>query len=66
MNATNLQAFVNQGQVAIGARYNSTEFFKGHVAEVIVFTSALPATERQALECYLSVRYNINLSFACN
>ncbi len=66
VNATNLQTLVHQGQVAIGGRYNSTEFLKGHIAEVIVFTSVLSATDRQALECYLAKRYGIGLSFVCN
>ncbi|MCE9598934.1 MAG: LamG domain-containing protein [Spirochaetia bacterium] len=65
VSGTNLQTFTNSGQITIGSRTDDTEYFKGHIAEVIVFTRSLSVSDRQSLECYLSKRYAISVSFAC-
>lgn len=65
VTGTNLQTFTNNGQITIGGRTDDTEYFKGHLAEVIVFTHSLSVTDRQLLECYLSRRYAISVPFAC-
>jgi hypothetical protein len=64
-SGTNLQVFTNSGQITIGGRTDDTEYFKGHIAEVIVFTRSLSLSDRQSLECYLSRRYANNVPFAC-
>lgn len=63
---TNLQTFTNSGQITIGSRTDDTEYFKGHIAEVIIYTRSLPVSDRQLLECYLSRRYAISVPFACS
>lgn len=42
-------------------RYH-TRFFNGDIAEVIIFTRALKKEERQAVETYLSKKYNIKIT----
>lgn len=65
VSGTNLQTFTNSGQITIGGRTDDTEYFKGHIAELIIYTHSLSVSDRQLLECYLSRRYAIGLSFAC-
>ena len=66
VSGTNLQTFTNNGQITISGRTDDSEYFKGHIAEVIVFTRSLSAADRQSLECYFSRRYAISVSFACS
>ncbi len=65
VTGTNLQTFTNSGQITIGGRTDDTEYFKGHIAEVIIYTRFLSVAERQLLECYLSIRYAISVPFVC-
>lgn len=44
-------------QVAIGARQNGVNPFKGDIAEVIFYTSSLSDADTQATENYLRVKY---------
>lgn len=62
---TNVQTFTNNGQITIGGRTDDTEYFKGHIAEAIVYTRSLSVSDRQSVECYLSRRYAISVPFSC-
>jgi hypothetical protein len=37
-------------------------YYKGDIAEIIMFTSALTTEERQAIESYLSQKYSITIT----
>jgi prepilin-type N-terminal cleavage/methylation domain-containing protein len=50
-------ALTSFASAAVG-RYN-TSFFIGDIAEVIIFKSRLKTTDQQAVESYLSKKYNI-------
>lgn len=41
---------------------NSTEFWNGTIADIIIFSSTLPETERILVENYLSAKYDVPLS----
>lgn len=43
---------------AIGSA-NGTDYFTGQIAEILLYASALSTPQRQVLENYLSVRYNL-------
>lgn len=46
----------------IGSRDESSLFVGADIAEMIVYNRSLSTTERNAVECYLSVKYNVTLS----
>jgi hypothetical protein len=49
--------------VTIGARYAGDFVFPGDIAEVLVYNSALSATDRSSVETYLSRKYAIGRAF---
>jgi hypothetical protein len=51
------------GRYSLGAvQYSSGEYFIGDYAEILVFTTALSTTDRQAVESYLASKWNITLA----
>lgn len=66
VSGTNLQTFTNNGQITISSRTDDTEYFMGHIAEVIIYTRSLPVSDLQLVECYLSKRYAISVPFTCS
>lgn len=51
---------INSG--AIGANNSSTLYLTGDVAEIILYTRELTATERSTIKTYLSVKWGITIS----
>jgi len=48
--------------IVLGAEYNfASSFFQGDIAEVIIYDTALGATDRGTVESYLSSKYGISL-----
>ncbi len=46
---------------------NVNRNINGNIAEILVYTEGtLTATERKLLECYMSIKYAINLDYSCN
>lgn len=53
----------NLYQMRIGAHnFANAFFFKGKVAEVIVYNQAISSSDLQGVECYLQVRYGIPIA----
>jgi hypothetical protein len=65
-DATKTGPFDNAGTVGRLGNYfyssGTTYSYNGHIAEYIIFARALNDTERQAVEDYLSKKYNIKLT----
>lgn len=57
------------GPVTIGGQsktdLQSGRFFEGYIAMVLLYDKALTEDERQGLECYASIKYNIAVSHSC-
>ena len=53
-----LAAIANTGSQALIGRGTST-YFSGDIAEIIVYTRALPDAERQQVDQYLLAKYNL-------
>jgi prepilin-type N-terminal cleavage/methylation domain-containing protein len=64
-NASNINqatAITSFSNATIGRGLSSSSYFNGDIAEIIIFTRALKTEERNAIEGYLSKKYNIELS----
>jgi len=46
----------------VGRRHDSSFFWVGDIAEILVYDSALSTTDREALEVYLAAKWGITLS----
>jgi prepilin-type N-terminal cleavage/methylation domain-containing protein len=49
------------GTATVGATTSTSGFFNGHIAEIIIFNRALSTKDRNAVESYLSKKWNIKL-----
>jgi prepilin-type N-terminal cleavage/methylation domain-containing protein len=62
-NAAQTTALINYTAASLGQHIGgTTNYLNGDLAEIIIFTRALKNEERQAVETYLSKKYNIALS----
>lgn len=60
-NKTPLNTVTSSSSGKIG-HYAGSQYYTGDVAEVIIFSRALKNEERQAIESYLSQKYDVNIS----
>lgn len=63
-NPTPISGNFNIQNILIGARHQSNgtaNFWHGHIGEIIIYNRALPTSEREEVENYLSVRWVIPL-----
>ena len=63
-STTNINTNFNVDKLYLGSRYGNgpTQFFRGHVAEIIIFNRGLNTEERLAVNAYLSKKYAIKTS----
>ena len=63
-STTNIATNFNVDKLYLGSRYGNgpTQFFRGHVAEIVIFSRALNTEERLAVTAYLSKKYAIKTS----
>lgn len=54
---------VNDANLFIGCKPNSSQYLDGDIGEVIIFSRILKKTEREAIEGYLSQKWAIRLGF---
>lgn len=69
LNSTTLtDTLTNTGTATmyVGAITTSAYFFKGDIAEIIIYSTAITATERDKITCYLSKKYAIAVSTVCD
>jgi len=63
---TDLSPLTGYPGAAIGRGHSDQDFFRGFLAELILYQRALDATERLAVECYLMDRYGITSAGTCS
>ena len=49
----------------IGARTDDSTYFQGLIGEVILFKQAIPPSDKDIVECYLSSKYGIPIGHGC-
>jgi prepilin-type N-terminal cleavage/methylation domain-containing protein len=61
---TNITTNFNVDKLYIGSRYGNgpTQFYRGHVGEIVIYSRALNTEERLAVTAYLSKKYAIKVS----
>ncbi len=52
-------------QFFLGIDIPPSNYYNGHIAETILFNTALSTADRQIVECYLSAKYGMPLSVSC-
>lgn len=62
LGVNNTNDFTAAGTQFIGRRASASEHFDGDIAEIIIYNRALSTAERQAIEWYLSAKYNLGVS----
>lgn len=62
-SSSTLNTYVgNNGTLAVGSAVSgASDLYNGKIADLIVFTSALTAAERNKVESYLAIKYGITL-----
>ena len=50
---------IDTGGILVGSGQGGTTIFKGAIAEIIIYNSALNTTDRQSTESYLNTRWFI-------
>lgn len=57
----NTAQIFSQNNIYMGTNESTSNFFSGHISEVLYYKASLAATGRATVFCYLSQKYNIDL-----